>query len=170
MSKAYDAIVVGARCAGSPTAMLLARKGYRALVVDRATFPSDTVSTHVLHPMAVAALAGWGLHDRLVATACPPMHTYAFDFGPFTISGAAASSRAPASSSGPMAGTPWWPPQFGLLSPEFAERLRGAKREARFAGAAVPNFFRKPYGPGWALLGDAAYNPVRCSSRALTPA
>jgi hypothetical protein len=39
MSKAFDAIVVGARCAGSPTVMLLARKGYRVLVVDRATFP-----------------------------------------------------------------------------------------------------------------------------------
>jgi choline dehydrogenase-like flavoprotein len=45
MSKTYDAIIVGARCAGSSTAMHLARKGYRVLVVDRATFPSDTVST-----------------------------------------------------------------------------------------------------------------------------
>src|SRR5258706_388720 len=51
----YDAIVVGARCAGSPTAMLLAGKGYRVLVVDRASFPSDTMSTHVLHPPGVAA-------------------------------------------------------------------------------------------------------------------
>ena len=38
----YDAIVVGARCAGSPTAMLLAHKGYRVLLLDRASFPSDT--------------------------------------------------------------------------------------------------------------------------------
>ena len=60
MSKAYDAIVVGARCAGSPTAMLLARKGYRVLVVDRATFPSDTVSTHVVQPLGVAALRDGG--------------------------------------------------------------------------------------------------------------
>ena len=51
MTDTYDAIVVGARCAGSPTAMLLARKGYRVLVVDRATFPSDTLSTHVLQPL-----------------------------------------------------------------------------------------------------------------------
>jgi choline dehydrogenase-like flavoprotein len=29
MAASYDAIVVGARCAGSPTAMLLARRGYR---------------------------------------------------------------------------------------------------------------------------------------------
>ena len=52
MGKVYDAIIVGARCAGSPTAMLLARKGYRVLLVDRATFPSDTVSTHVVQPLA----------------------------------------------------------------------------------------------------------------------
>ena len=57
MNRAYDAIVVGARCAGSPTAMLLARKGSRVLVVDRATFPSDTVSSHVVHPLGTAALA-----------------------------------------------------------------------------------------------------------------
>lgn len=43
-------------------------------------------------------------------------------------------------------------------APAFAERLRAGKREARFAGTAVPNFFRKPYGPGWALIGDAGYN------------
>jgi flavin-dependent dehydrogenase len=42
--------------------------------------------------------------------------------------------------------------------PAFAERLRGARREARFVGASVPNFFRKPFGPGWALVGDAGYN------------
>ena len=36
----FDVIVVGARCAGSPTAMLLARKGYNVLVVDRAPFPA----------------------------------------------------------------------------------------------------------------------------------
>ena len=88
MRETYDAIIVGARCAGSPTAMLLARKGYRVLLVDRATFPSDTVSTHVIHPLGVAALARWGLLDRLIATGCPAIDTYAFDFGPFTIAGA----------------------------------------------------------------------------------
>jgi flavin-dependent dehydrogenase len=43
------------------------------------------------------------------------------------------------------------------LVPEFAERARAATREARFAGTTVPSFFRKPYGPGWALVGDAGY-------------
>src|SRR5512144_1837359 len=73
----YDAIVVGARCAGSPTAMLLARKGYRVLAVDRATFPSDTISTHLIHPPGLGALKRWGVFDRVVATGCPPIHTYA---------------------------------------------------------------------------------------------
>jgi 2-polyprenyl-6-methoxyphenol hydroxylase-like FAD-dependent oxidoreductase len=289
MSQRYDAIVVGARCAGSPTAMLLARKGYRVLVVDRATFPSDTISTHLIHPPGVGALKRWGLFDRVLATGCPPIHTYAFDFGPFTIAGSpesrdSAVSYAPrrtvldkllvdaASEAGaevregftveevlldadrvtgirghsrggasvtehagvvvgadglhstvaravrpaqyhekppllaayytywsglPMNGCfevyvrPYrsfaaWPTNDGTtlviagwqykefeanksdiegnyhkvisLSPSFAERIRSARREERFAGMPVPNYFRKPFGPGWALVGDAGYN------------
>jgi 2-polyprenyl-6-methoxyphenol hydroxylase-like FAD-dependent oxidoreductase len=285
----YDAIVVGARCAGSPTAMLLARQGYKVLAVDRATFPSDTVSTHVLHPPGAAALKRWGVLDRLTATGCPPIHTYAFDFGPFTIEGAPGTDDSPfsycprrtvldkllvdaaaeagaeiregftvedvitdgdrvvgirghgkdgrsvteranvvvgadgrfsrvADAVGPeqynekpeilcgyysywsdlpidgrfevyirdgrgwavapthdrltlvVAGWPFAEREANRndvegtymamfdLAPAFAERIRGAKREARFAGTAVKNFFRKPFGPGWALVGDAGYN------------
>jgi 2-polyprenyl-6-methoxyphenol hydroxylase-like FAD-dependent oxidoreductase len=44
------------------------------------------------------------------------------------------------------------------LAPPFADRVAAATREARLAGTAVPNFFRRPYGPGWALVGDAGYN------------
>jgi flavin-dependent dehydrogenase len=46
----YDAIVIGARCAGFPYAMLLARQGYRVLLVDRSTFPSDIMHTAFLRP------------------------------------------------------------------------------------------------------------------------
>ncbi|MGH3937458.1 MAG: FAD-dependent oxidoreductase [Pseudonocardiaceae bacterium] len=91
----YDVIVVGARCAGSPTAMLLARAGYRVLVVDRATFLSATISTHLLHPPGVAVLRRWGLLDRLTATRCPPIHTYSFDLGDFTITGAPGTEDNP---------------------------------------------------------------------------
>ena len=288
MSKPYDAIIVGARCAGSPTAMLLARKGYRVLLVDRASFPSDMLSTHVVQPLAAAALARWGLLDRLAATGCPPIDTYSFDFGPFTIAGSPGTTDAPvaycprrtvldkllldaaadagaevredfsveqlvtedgcvvgiegrgkggaavrerarvvigadgrhsliAQSVGaepyhqkppllaayysyfsglPMSGRfetfvrasrgcaaaathdeltvviAGWPyAEFEAnkkdveshffaaleLVPELAERVRGARRQAKFAGAVTPNFFRKPYGPGWALVGDAGY-------------
>jgi flavin-dependent dehydrogenase len=87
MSKQYDAIVVGARCAGSPTAMLLARRGYSVLLLDKATFPSDTMSTHLAHPPAVAALERWGILERLEKTGCPPIKRYSFNFGPVTISG-----------------------------------------------------------------------------------
>jgi 2-polyprenyl-6-methoxyphenol hydroxylase-like FAD-dependent oxidoreductase len=88
MNDTHDVIVVGARCAGAPTAMLLARQGYDVLLVDRATFPSDTLSTLVIHAAGVSALRRWGLLDEVVATGCPPIGTYTFDFGPFVISGA----------------------------------------------------------------------------------
>jgi flavin-dependent dehydrogenase len=287
MSKTYDVIVAGARCAGSPTAMLLARKGYDVLVVDRTTFPSDTVSTHLIHPPGVAALKRWGLLDRVLATGCPPIPQYKFDFGEFTIAGTPGPPDQPASY-GPRrtvldkilvdaaseagaevregftvdeiltedgrvtgirgraggksfderarvvvgadgihslvarsvgaeaynekppllagyysywSGLPmptfeaydrgdrsWaaWPTNAGLTllilgwpyaefeankhdiegnflaaldrAPAFRDRVRAGKREERFYGMAVPNFFRKPYGPGWALVGDAGYN------------
>src|SRR5882724_9488449 len=95
MAGQYDAIVVGARCAGAPTAMLLARNGFNVLVVDRASFPSDTLSTHILHPPGAGAMKRWGLLDRLTATGCPPIDTYAFDFGPFTIAGAPGTDASP---------------------------------------------------------------------------
>ena len=81
----YDAIVVGARCAGSPTAMLLARQGHKVLLVDKDHFPSDTLSTQMIHPPGVARLRKWGLLDRLAATGCPPIERYSFDFGPMTL-------------------------------------------------------------------------------------
>jgi 2-polyprenyl-6-methoxyphenol hydroxylase-like FAD-dependent oxidoreductase len=297
----YDAIVVGARCAGSPTAMLLARKGYDVLVLDRARFPSDTISTHLIHPPGVAALRRWGLLDRLVATGCPPINTYAFDFGPFTLSGAPGTDDEPvayaprrtvldkllvdaASESGvevregftvdevlakdgvvvgirgrgkggrsvtekarvvigadglnstvartvgpaqynekprllagyytywsglpmdgrfetyvlPNRGMAAWPTNDDLtlliagwpfaefeanrkdikgnylavvdMAPGFGERVRAAKREERFLGMAVPNYFRKPYGPGWALVGDAGYNKDFITAQGITDA
>jgi 2-polyprenyl-6-methoxyphenol hydroxylase-like FAD-dependent oxidoreductase len=83
----YDAIVVGARCAGSPTAMLLARQGYRVLLLDRASFPSDTLSTHYIHQPGVAALRRWGLLDRLIDSGCPPARGWKFDVGPFALTG-----------------------------------------------------------------------------------
>ena len=83
----YDAIVVGARCAGSPTAMLLARSGHRVLLVDRASFPSDTMSTNLIHPPGVARLGRWGLLGRVAASNCPPCHEISMDFGAFSLSG-----------------------------------------------------------------------------------
>ncbi|GAA2247115.1 FAD-dependent oxidoreductase [Streptomyces ruber] len=69
----YDAIVVGARCAGAPAAMLLARAGHRVLLLDRSAFGTDVLSTHLVHQPGVAALARWGLLDAVRATGCPPL-------------------------------------------------------------------------------------------------
>jgi flavin-dependent dehydrogenase len=83
----YDVIVVGARCAGSPVAMLLARKGYRVLLVDKASFPSDVVNGYYLQQHAVARLSRWGLLGKLRDSNCPPLLTVTFDFGEFSLSG-----------------------------------------------------------------------------------
>jgi flavin-dependent dehydrogenase len=67
----YDAIIIGARVAGAPTAMLLARKGYKVLAVDRATFPSDTLSTHFMQPDGTERLKRWGVLDAVLANGAP---------------------------------------------------------------------------------------------------
>jgi 2-polyprenyl-6-methoxyphenol hydroxylase-like FAD-dependent oxidoreductase len=295
-TQSYDAVVVGARCAGAPTAMLLAQRGHRVLLVDKATFPSDTMSTHLVHPPGVAALARWNLLEGLEATGCPPVQTYSFDFGPLTIAGSPqpvegiAHAYCPrrtvldqllvdgavqagaelregftvdelTTAEGRVTGIhgharggmgvterarmvigadgrhslvakavaaqqygerpshlamyyAYWsglpvegfdttvrtedrrgwaaaPTHDGLtvlpfgwpveefqanrsdieahffatmaLAPEFAERVHGATRESKFIGSAdLPGYFRTPFGPGWALVGDAGYhkNPI----------
>jgi flavin-dependent dehydrogenase len=83
----YDVIVVGARVAGSPLAMLLARVGFKVLVVDRDTFPSDTLSGHYIHHAGAARLARWGLLERVAATGCPPVRRVTLDFGEFRLQG-----------------------------------------------------------------------------------
>ncbi len=301
MNMTYDAIVVGARCAGAPTAMLLARQGHSVLMVDRATFPSDTISTHVIHAPGVAALSRWGLLDQVEATGCPPIDTYSYDFGPFTIRGVARPVEGQSSGYGPrrtvldkilldaataagvevrqgfnvdsvvvedgtvvgisgheesgehleararivigadgknshvakavqaaeyetrprllysyytyfrdlptdgmevyirpdrgFAAAPTnddltmvvagWPYAEAAaykadveanflktfeLAPEFAARVRAATRTAPFLGGAVPGFFRTPFGPGWALVGDAGYNKDPITAQGISDA
>ena len=78
----YDVIVVGARCAGATLAMLLARAGHRVALVDRASFPSDTMSTHFLWQRGAARLHAWGLLEPLLERGCVPIRTITFDVGP----------------------------------------------------------------------------------------
>ncbi|HEX4110679.1 MAG TPA: NAD(P)/FAD-dependent oxidoreductase [Solirubrobacteraceae bacterium] len=63
----FEALVVGARCAGSGAAIALARAGRRVLAIDRATFPSDTLSTHANFPSAVVEMRRLGVLDRVLA-------------------------------------------------------------------------------------------------------
>jgi 2-polyprenyl-6-methoxyphenol hydroxylase-like FAD-dependent oxidoreductase len=77
----YDVIVVGARVAGAATAMLLARQGVRVLAVDRASFPSDTISSHQLQVPGAALLQRWGLLGKLTAAGTPPARRVRFDAG-----------------------------------------------------------------------------------------
>jgi flavin-dependent dehydrogenase len=84
----YDAIVVGARCSGAPTAMLLARKGMRVLLVDRAHFPSDIPHGHFIHQHGPMRLKRWGLLDAIIASNCPGTDTCLFDLNDFPLQGA----------------------------------------------------------------------------------
>jgi flavin-dependent dehydrogenase len=67
----WDVVIVGARCAGAATALLLARQGRRVLMVDKSDFPSDTMSTLYIHQPGVARLDQWGILDEIVASGCP---------------------------------------------------------------------------------------------------
>src|SRR5215467_830007 len=83
----YDAIIIGARVAGAPTAMLLARSGYRVLLVDRASFPSDILSTHQVQLPGCVHLKHWGLLDTVLATHPGVVRTVYFDAGASVLTG-----------------------------------------------------------------------------------
>jgi 2-polyprenyl-6-methoxyphenol hydroxylase-like FAD-dependent oxidoreductase len=260
-----------------------------------------TLSTHLIHPPGVAALQRWGLLDALEATRCPPITTYSYDFGPFTISGTPAPSDGAAAAYCPrrtvldtllvdaaseagaevregfvvnevvfdddhvagvrgrdphgrsvterarcvigadgryslvaravgpeqylgrgMIGAGYYAYWSGLriaglnffirpgrafgtlptnadqtlvfaawpraefhqhrgdverafmatlaLEPPFAEQIHAGTREERFRGGSVENFLRKPFGSGWALVGDAGYNKDPCTAFGITDA
>jgi 2-polyprenyl-6-methoxyphenol hydroxylase-like FAD-dependent oxidoreductase len=85
MKQPYDAVVVGARCAGASTALLLARRGHRVLLVDRARFPSEIRRGHFVHRDGPRRLQRWGVLDRIVATGCPPVSSSISNLGDFPL-------------------------------------------------------------------------------------
>src|SRR5262245_24707475 len=88
----YDVITIGARCAGSALALMLARDGLRVLMVERATFPSDTMSGHFIHPAGMACLRRLGLFEDVHALGAPAQDTMTVDFGPVVLTGQPASA------------------------------------------------------------------------------
>ncbi|HEY8232071.1 MAG TPA: FAD-dependent monooxygenase [Vicinamibacteria bacterium] len=79
-SSRYDAIVAGARCAGAATALLLARRGRRVLVVDRGQYGTDTLSTHALMRGAVVQLQEWGVLEKLEWAGTPIVRSTSFHY------------------------------------------------------------------------------------------
>ncbi len=77
----YDVVVVGARPAGAGTALQLARRGHRVLVLDRAPHGSDTLSTLAIMRVGVMLLERWGVLDRIVEAGTPLLHAVTFDYG-----------------------------------------------------------------------------------------
>ena len=74
----HDVVIVGARCAGSATARLLAERGHDVVVLDRAEFPSDTLSTHGIARGGVVQLSRWGLLDDVLASGAPAIREVTF--------------------------------------------------------------------------------------------
>ena len=72
-SSGRDVPALPSRCAGAPVAMLLSRKGYRVLFVDKARFPSDAVSTHLIWQAGLARAKAWGLLDGIAALGASPI-------------------------------------------------------------------------------------------------
>ena len=81
VSSRYDVVIAGARCAGASTALLLARRGLRVLVVDPMRRGSDTLSTHAVMRGGVLQLGRWGLLDAVRSAGTPPIRTTSFHYG-----------------------------------------------------------------------------------------
>ncbi|HEX5214096.1 MAG TPA: NAD(P)/FAD-dependent oxidoreductase [Vicinamibacterales bacterium] len=82
----YDVVVVGARCAGAATAMLLARAGHRVLVVDRGRYGTDTLSTHALMRGAVVQLHRWNILPAVITADTTPIRQATFFYGDESVS------------------------------------------------------------------------------------
>src|SRR5215472_14960088 len=83
----FDVIVVGGRCAGAATALLLARKGFKVLVVDKARFPADIPHGHFIQRQGPRLLQRWGVLDNVVRSGCPAVTKVTMDFGDFPLTG-----------------------------------------------------------------------------------
>lgn len=74
----HEIVIIGSRCAGAATAMLLARMGHDVALIDRSTFPSDTLSTHAIARSGVVQLHRWGLLDDVLGSGAPAVRSVLF--------------------------------------------------------------------------------------------
>lgn len=81
LNRRYDVVIVGARPAGAGTALQLARRGLRVLLIDRGVYGSDTLSTHALMRGGVVQLARWGVLPRIIAARTPAITSASFIYG-----------------------------------------------------------------------------------------
>jgi flavin-dependent dehydrogenase len=84
-TRRHDVVVVGARCAGASTAMLLAAAGHDVLLLDRHAFPSDTLSTHAIARSGVVQLKRWGLLQAVLDLGAPPIRNIEFHGGGLSV-------------------------------------------------------------------------------------
>ncbi|MGI8329549.1 FAD-dependent oxidoreductase [Actinomadura scrupuli] len=132
----YDVVVVGARCAGAATALLLARRGLRVLVLERGRRGSDTLSTHALMRGGASLLHHWGLLDRIAAAGTPPIRRTLFHYGAETVT---VSLRSAAGVDALYA------PRRTLLDSVLVDAAISAGAEVRF-GVTVTELLRDPAG------------------------
>jgi flavin-dependent dehydrogenase len=132
----FDVVVIGARCAGAATAMLLARRGRSVLVLDRARKGSDTLSTHALMRGGVLQLRRWGLLGQIVSAGTPAIRQTQFHYGGETTT----------VSIGPAAGVDaLYAPRRTLLDRVLVDAAVDAGAQVRF-GVNVTGLLRNPDG------------------------
>jgi len=153
---AHDVVVVGARIAGAATAMLLARRGLRVLLLDRGRPDADTISTLALMRCGVLQLGRWGLLDAVVAAGTPAIRRTLFHYGEETI----AIGIAPAFGVDAL-----FAPRRTVLDPILVDAARAAGVEVRF-GVAVESVERDASGRVVGVSGhDAERRPFSAGAR-----
>ncbi|HEX6353337.1 NAD(P)/FAD-dependent oxidoreductase [Actinophytocola sp.] len=128
----YDVVVVGARVAGAATAMLLARFGLSVLLLDRAGYGTDTMSTHAFMRGGVLQLSRWGLLDDVVAAGTPPVRRTTFRY---------ANDVVPVEVKPSYGVEALYAPRRTVLDPIVVDAAVAAGVEVRF-GAAVADVTR----------------------------
>ncbi|MEW5727622.1 MAG: NAD(P)/FAD-dependent oxidoreductase [Pseudomonadota bacterium] len=143
----YDAVIVGARCAGAATAMLMARRGMKVLAIDRGGYGSDALSTHAMMRGAAIQLARWGLLERVADSGAPPVPVTSFHYGDEIVEVAIKPAHGVDA---------LYAPRRTILDALLVDAAREAGVEIRH-GHALVDLVRRPDGR---VEGVVAYDPA----------